>query len=67
MKASKAFSQEFKTLVNVQQQLQEKISMSHLVAMGTLTATAGALSLAFPPVGMAFGLFVLGAGLIARD
>ncbi len=41
--------------------------MFHLVAIGTLTATAGAISLAFPPVGIAFGLFVLGAGLMARD
>lgn len=41
--------------------------MSHLVAIGTLTATAGAISLAFPPAAMAFGLFVLGAGLMARD
>ena len=41
--------------------------MSHVIAMGTLTATAGAISLAFPPAGMAFGLFVLGAGLMARD
>jgi hypothetical protein len=40
--------------------------MLHLFALGTLTATVGAISLAFPPVGLAFGLFVLGAGLVAR-
>ncbi len=41
--------------------------MSHAIAIGTLTATAGAISFAFPPAGIAFGLFVLGAGLMARD
>ncbi|HEY9599344.1 MAG TPA: hypothetical protein V6D33_16900 [Cyanophyceae cyanobacterium] len=40
--------------------------MSHVIAMGTLTVTAGAISLALPAAGMIFGLFVLGAGLIAR-
>jgi len=41
--------------------------MSHVIAISALTATAGAISLAFPPAGVAFGLFVFGAGLIARD
>ena len=41
--------------------------MSHLVAIVTLTATVGAISVAFPPAGVAFGLVVLGAGLMARD
>jgi hypothetical protein len=41
--------------------------MSHVVAIGTLTATAGAISLAFPLAGIAFGLLVLGGGLMARD
>lgn len=40
--------------------------MSHVIAIGTLSATAGAISLALPAAGMAFGLLVLGAGLIAR-
>jgi hypothetical protein len=40
--------------------------MSHVIAIGTLSATAGAISLALPAAGMAFGLFVLGAGLIVR-
>jgi len=64
--ALKAEIQGLKTLVNNQQKPQEK-TMSHVVAIGTLTATAGAISLAFPPAGIAFGLFVLGAGLMARD
>jgi hypothetical protein len=62
----KAEIQGLKTLNNSQQESQEK-TMYHLVAIGTLTATAGAISLAFPPAGIAFGLFVLGAGLMARD
>jgi hypothetical protein len=41
--------------------------MSHVIAIGTLTATAGAISLAFAPAGIVFGLLVLGAGLVARD
>ena len=64
--AFKAEIQELKPLTNSQQKSQEK-TMSHLVAIGTLTAKAGAISLDFPPVGIAFGLFVLGAGLMARD
>lgn len=41
--------------------------MSHVIAIAALTTTAGTISLAFPPAGIAFGLFVLGAGLMARD
>lgn len=40
--------------------------MSYIVAVSALTATAGAISVAFPPAGLAFGLFVLGAGLFAK-
>jgi len=56
-----------KNLTNNQQKLQEKTSMFHVVAIGTLAATAGAISLAFPPAGIAFGLLVFGTGLMARD
>jgi cell shape-determining protein MreC len=65
--ALKAEIKHLKTLINSQQQSQEKTSMSHVIAVSALTATAGAISLAFPPAGIAFGLFVLGAGLVARD
>jgi hypothetical protein len=41
--------------------------MSHVIAIGTLTATALGLTAAFTPAGIAFGFFVLGAGLVARD
>ncbi len=41
--------------------------MSHLIAISALTATVGAISLAFPPAGFAFGFLVVGAGLVARD
>jgi uncharacterized membrane protein HdeD (DUF308 family) len=58
--------QHLKTLINTQQKSQEETSMSHVIAIGTLSATAGAISLALPAAGMVFGLFVLGAGLIAR-
>jgi hypothetical protein len=67
VEALKAEIKQLKTLVNSQHKSQEKTSMSHAIAIGTLTATAGAISFAFPPAGIAFGLFVLGAGLMARD
>jgi hypothetical protein len=41
--------------------------MSHVVAIGTLAATALGLTAAFPPAAIAFGFLVLGAGLVARD
>jgi hypothetical protein len=65
--AFKAEIKDLKTLVNSQQQSWEKTSMSHVIAIGTLTATAGILTAAFPPAGVAFGFLVLGAGLVARD
>jgi hypothetical protein len=65
--AFKAETEALKTLVNNNQQKPQEKTMSHVVVIGTLTATAGAISLAFPPAGIAFGLFVLGAGLMARD
>jgi uncharacterized membrane protein HdeD (DUF308 family) len=67
IEALKAEVQGLKTLVNSQQQSQEKTSMSHVIAIGTLTATAGILTAAFPPAGVAVGFLVLGAGLVARD
>jgi len=65
--ALKAKIENLKTLVKNNQQKSQDKTMSHLVAIGTLTATAGAISLAFPPAGVAFGLFVLGAGLMAKN
>ncbi len=41
--------------------------MSHVIAIGMLTTTAGILAAAFPPAGVAFGFLVFGAGLVARD
>ena len=41
--------------------------MSHIIAIGTLTATALGLTAALPLAGVAFGFLVLGAGLVARD
>jgi hypothetical protein len=61
------YENELKNLVNTQQKSLEKTSMSHVIALTTLTATACAISLAFAPAGIAFGLLVLGAGLVARD
>jgi Flp pilus assembly protein TadB len=62
------YQQELERISNQQraQQSSEK-TMSHVIAISALTATAGAISVAFPPAGIAFGLFVLGAGLMARD
>jgi hypothetical protein len=65
--ALKARIENLKILVKNNQQKSQDKTMSHLIAIGTLTATAGAISLAFPPAGVAFGLFVLGAGLMAKD
>ncbi|HEY9602596.1 MAG TPA: hypothetical protein V6C85_13355 [Allocoleopsis sp.] len=62
------YQQELERIRNQQQSQQSsEKTMSHVMAISALTATAGAISLAFPPVGIAFGLLVLGAGLIARD
>jgi hypothetical protein len=41
--------------------------MSHIIAIAALTATAGILTAALPPAGVAFGFLVFGAGLVARD
>jgi cell shape-determining protein MreC len=67
IEALKAEIKDLKTLVNSQQQSSDKTSMSHVIAIGTLTATAGILTAAFAPAGVAFGFLVLGAGLVARD
>jgi len=64
--ALKAEIQGLKTLINSQQKTQEK-TMSHIIAIGTLTATALGLTAALPLAGVAFGFLVLGAGLVARD
>jgi Flp pilus assembly protein TadB len=62
------YQQELERISNQQQSQQSsEKTMSHVIAISALTATAGAISVAFPPAGIAFGLFVLGAGLMARD
>jgi Flp pilus assembly protein TadB len=62
------YQQELERISNQEQsQKPSEKTMSHVIAISALTATAGAISLAFPPAGVAFGLFVLGAGLMARD
>ena len=67
IEALKAEIKQLKTLVNNQQKSQEKTSMSHIIAIAALTATAGILTAALPPAGVAFGFLVFGAGLVARD
>jgi len=62
------YQQELERISNQEQsQKPSEKTMSHVMAISALTATAGAISFAFPPAGVAFGLFVLGAGLMARD
>ena len=65
------YQQELERISNQQQSQQSQHSaekpMSHIIAISALTATAGAISVAFPPAAFAFRLFVLGAGLMARD
>ena len=40
--------------------------MSHIITVTTLAAAAGTLGALFPPVGVAVGLFALGAGFMAK-
>ena len=61
------YQEELERISNQQSQQSSEKTMSHIIAISALTATAGAISLVFPPAGVAFGLFVLGAGLMARD
>jgi hypothetical protein len=61
------YQEELERISNQQSQQSSEKTMSHVIAISALTATAGAISLVFPPAGVAFGLFVLGAGLMARD
>jgi Flp pilus assembly protein TadB len=61
------YQEELERISNQQSQQSSEKTMSHVIAISSLTATAGAISLVFPPAGVAFGLFVLGAGLMARD
>jgi fructosamine-3-kinase len=67
IEALKAEIQGLKTLVNNNQQKPQEKNMSHVIAIGTLTATVLGLTAAFPPAAVAFGFLVLGAGLVARD
>ncbi|HEY9597080.1 MAG TPA: hypothetical protein V6D33_05370 [Cyanophyceae cyanobacterium] len=62
------YQQELERISNQQQSQQSsEKTMFHVIAISALTATAGAISVAFPPAGIAFGLFVLGAGFMARN
>jgi len=62
------YQEELERISNQQQSQQSSEKpMSHIIAISALTATAGAISVAFPPAAFAFGLFVLGAGLMAKD
>ena len=62
------YQEELERISNQQQSQQpSEKNMPHIIAIGTLTATALGLTAAFPPAAIAFGFLVLGAGLVARD
>jgi pseudouridine-5'-phosphate glycosidase len=62
------YQQELERITNQQQsQKSSEKNMPHVIAIGTLAATALGLTAAFPPAGIAFGFLVFGAGLVARD